>query len=99
MADTGNYLVRVRNHIDEATSQPLHVRVLQPPRLSVAWSAAEIVISFESVGGQLYRLESRLPEVPDWMPASLWEPGTGGWMSFTNALLAADHRWWRIQVQ
>lgn len=99
LADSGNYLVRVRNHIDEATSQPLHVRVLQPPRLLVALSPAEIVISFESVGGQLYRLESRLPEVPDWTSASLWEPGTGGWMSFTNDLLAADHRWWRIQVQ
>ncbi len=99
LADAGSYRVRVRNHIDEATSLPLQVRVLQPPRLQVAVSPAEMVVSFASVGGQLYRLEARVPELPDWTSASPWEPGTGGWMSFTNALLEADHRWWRIQVQ
>ncbi len=99
LADSGSYRVRVRNHVDAATSLPLQVRVLQPPRLLVALSAVELVISFESVGGQLYRLESRLPELPDWTSASPWEPGSGGWMIFTNTLFEADHRWWRIQVQ
>lgn len=98
--DAGIYAVLVRNDLSDALSSNMMVHVLIPTALNLDTASGKLILSFDTVRPQSYRLEYRDPSGSDtWLPFGPTISGTDGVVAVTNSPPSASDAWFRVRVE
>lgn len=98
--DAGVYSVRVSNHISEAVSGSVAVRVLEAPAVKLEMTNGVYALSFPTVSGLNYTLEYRDPSGGDvWLPLVPPLAGSGNTVRLTNQPPSTSDAWFRVRVE
>jgi len=96
----GGYSVVLTNLAGAATSTVSTVKVLVPPTLSVSVVRSNVTVSFPSLLGFTYRLESKVNlAATQWVAVTSSTNGTGSLISLRDTNAIAPWRFYRVEVQ
>jgi hypothetical protein len=97
-SDSGNYSLKVWNHIGGPLDVSIPVRVVVPPRLQMGYGENGTSISFPTTSGQRYIIEEASSLTGPWSPLNDGYLGDGGNMVLTNSP-SAQCRFYRVRVE